>query len=283
MIFFMALTFSVLNMQAYASDKTAAYPYAVVAGGSKGIGYAIAEALARRHYNLVLIARHMDNLVAAKNRLENKYGIHVEVLAKDLAMKETAPEIARFCTENDLPVKMLCNVAGLGGVNDYLSIPVDTVRYMVDLNITSCMVLTQLMLPILEKNTPSYILNVTSMAGFAPIPGKNVYSATKSAVVFFSYSLRYQLKKKHISVSCLAPEPVYTKPSIIKDTKEKLGWIGDKMALQPERVGEVAVRKTLKKQMIIIPGVIAKTSSIFVRILPRRWVTAIYARRTLKK
>src|SRR5450432_4741229 len=53
-------------------------PYALVAGGSKGIGYAIAEALAKRGYNLILIARHADSLIAAKNKLESCYKIHVE-------------------------------------------------------------------------------------------------------------------------------------------------------------------------------------------------------------
>lgn len=53
--------------------------YAVIAGGSKGIGYAIAEALAKRGYNLLLIARHMDSLVSAKRKLENAYHINVEI------------------------------------------------------------------------------------------------------------------------------------------------------------------------------------------------------------
>src|SRR5687767_13433588 len=59
--------------------------YALVAGGSKGIGYAIAEALARRRYNLILIARHPDSLQAAKKKLESAYHIHVELLVNDLS------------------------------------------------------------------------------------------------------------------------------------------------------------------------------------------------------
>ena len=69
--------------------------YALVAGGSKGIGFGIAEALARRHYNLVLIARHSDSLIAAKHRLETTYNIHVEILPYDLSKETTAEEIAR--------------------------------------------------------------------------------------------------------------------------------------------------------------------------------------------
>jgi short-subunit dehydrogenase len=253
-------------------------PFALVAGGSKGIGYAIAQALAKRGYNLILIARHVDSLVAAKNKLESAYPIHVELLAYDLSLNETATEIAQWCTARDIPLKMLCNVAGFGGAKDYLSLPLDTLRYMINLNIGSAMALSLTLLPLLEKNAPSYILNVASMAGFAPIPVKNMYSATKSAIIFFSYSLRYQLKKKNISVSVLCPGPVFTKPSIIKDTKDKLGWLGMQMAVSPERVGEIAVRKTLKKKLVIVPGALSKMMSILVRLLPRRMIVSIYNR-----
>ena len=251
-------------------------PYALIAGGSKGIGYAIAEALAKRKFNLILIARHSDSLIAAKNKLESKYNIHVEILQYDLSKKEAATEIATWCTEKNIYLKMLCNVAGFGGTKDYLTLSPDSLRYMVDLNIESCMSLSLTLLPLLEKNAPSYILNVGSMAGFAPIPVKNMYSATKSAVVFFSYSLRYQLKEKNISVSVLCPGPVYTKPEIKADTKKKLGWLGDQMAVSPKRVGEIAVRKTLDKKLVIIPGTLNKVMAFVIRVLPRRWVVALY-------
>ena len=257
--------------------------YALVAGGSKGIGYALAEALAKRKYNLILIARHADSLLAAKHKLESAYHIHVELLVNDLSREQAADEIAQWCNERNIHLKMLCNVAGSGGAKDYLSLPLETLRYMVRLNIESCMALTLRLLPLLEKNAPSYILNVASMAGFAPIPVKNIYAATKSAVIFFSYALRYQLQDKAISVSCLAPGPVFTKPSIEKDTKEKLGWIGMKMAVPPERVGEIAIRKTLKKRMIIVPGTLAKISSILIRLLPRRTIVALYDRAGRRK
>jgi uncharacterized protein len=251
--------------------------YALVAGGSKGIGYAIAEALAKRHYNLVLIARHADSLLAAKQRLEALYSIHVEIIIKDLSGDKAAEEIAAWCNEKNIPLKVLCNVAGFGGARDYLTLPLDSVRYMVRLNIESVMALTLTLLPLLEKNSPSHILNVGSMAGFAPIPVKNGYSATKSALIFFSYALRYQLKEKNISVSCLCPGPVFTKPSIRQDTKEKLGWFGMQMAVPVYKVGEVAVRKTLKGRMMIIPGTLPKITSAIIRFLPRRWVTSIYS------
>ena len=251
-------------------------PYALVAGGSKGIGYGIAVALARRGYNLILIARHADSLREAKIKLQSLYPIRVETLSIDLSFDESATAIAEWCTTRDIPLKILCNVAGFGGSRDYLSLPLDSLRYMINLNIGSAMALTLTLLPLLEKNAPSYVLNVASMAGFAPIPVKNIYSATKSAVVFFSYSLRYQLEEKNISVSVLCPGPVFTKPEIKKDTKEKLGWIGMRMAVPPLQVGEVAIRETLNRKLVIIPGTLSKVMAFLVRVLPRRLVVAIY-------
>jgi uncharacterized protein len=277
---------SIVNLNSFMTEQhsdTLSGDYALIAGGSKGIGYGIAEALAKRKFNLVLIARHMDSLSAAKRKLESAYGIQVEILQFDLSKEESAKSIADWCTENNIRLKMLCNVAGFGGEHDYLSLDLEKLRYMVRLNVESAMALTLTLLPLLEKNAPSYILNVSSMAAFAPIPKKNMYSATKSALSFFSYSLKYQLKDRNISVSLLAPGPVYTKPEIIKDTRQTLGWFGDWIALMPDKVGEVAVRRTLKGRFMIIPGTVAKVTSVFIRAMPIGWMTALYGKAGKRK
>jgi uncharacterized protein len=277
------LTLSVVSVQAQSGDlkgdtASADGYYALVAGGSKGIGYAIAEALAKRKYNLILIARNTDTLAIAKSKLEAKYNVSVQTLSYDLSVESSAHAIAAWCVGRDIKLKMLCNVAGLGGDDDYLELSLDSVRYMVNLNVESGLAMTMLLLPLLEKNSPAYVLNVASLAGLAPIPSKNVYSATKSAVIYFSYALRYQLKSKKIKVSCLAPGPVFTKESIRQETTRTLGWLGKKMAVPPARVGEVAVRKTLKGRMLIIPGTLARLSSVVIRVMPRRMAAALYSR-----
>ena len=140
-----------LNISKQAIDTTFSRPYALIAGGSKGIGYALAEAWAKRNYNLILIARHWDSLATAKHKIESAYGIHVELLSYDLSREEAAIEIAIWCAERNIPLKALCNVAGAGGARDYLNTTLDSLRYMVRLNIESCMALTLTLLPLLEK------------------------------------------------------------------------------------------------------------------------------------
>lgn len=252
---------------------------ALVAGGSKGIGFSIAEALAKRNWDLVLVARHLTGLEDAKTKLEKAYGIEVHLLQQDLSQTEAPDVLWAYCEQQGLQIQMLCNVAGFGGEKDYLELPPDSIRYMMRLNFESAVMLTHKFLPMLEQNGPSYILNVASMAGFAPMPIKNIYAATKAAVVFFSYSLRQQLKGKKVSVSCLAPGPVYTKPAIVETTHKSLGkTFGDWMEVPPEKVGEIAIRRTLKGRPMIVPGNLANFSSGIIRFLPLRWMAAIYGR-----
>src|SRR6266550_5823685 len=127
-------------------------PYALISGGSKGIGYAIAEALAKRNYNLLLIARHKESLDIAKNKLESTYAIHAEMLVFDITKKEAIDKIVQWCIEKDIRLKMICNVSGMGGANDYLSLPLDDLRYMIHVNLESQIALCLGLIPLLEKN-----------------------------------------------------------------------------------------------------------------------------------
>jgi uncharacterized protein len=256
--------------------------YALVSGGSKGIGFAIASALAKRKFNLILIARNAEDLNDAKTKLENIHPVIVETLSLDLKDKEAAEKIGNWCSERNLPVSVLCNVTGIGGSADYLSNSLDESLYMHRLNMEPAISLTHYLLPLLKKNQPAFILNVSSMAGFAPIFIKNIYSASKSAMIFFSYSLRYQLKADRISVSCLCPGPVFTRPAIEKETLAKLGKFGKWMAVSPGKIGEAAIDQTFKKKMLIVPGTLPRAVSTLIRILPRRFVCWLYYKLSVK-
>src|SRR6185503_6791329 len=100
-------------------------------------GYAIAEALAKRKYDLVLIARHQSTLEMAKEELEMKYGVKVSILICDLSREDSAEEVASWCMENNIPLNILCNSVGIGGTADYLSSTLEEMQFMVRLNIES--------------------------------------------------------------------------------------------------------------------------------------------------
>jgi uncharacterized protein len=253
--------------------------WALIAGGSKGIGLGIAEALALRKWNLLLVARNENDLAAAKSRIENSYSVKVETLPCDLSREDSAEIVYDWFLKKNAEIKLLCNAAGLGGSKDFPDLSADAARSMVRLNFESAIALCYRFLPVLKKNAPSYILNVASMAGFAPFPTKSIYSATKASLISFSYSLRNILRADQISVSCLCPGPVFTKSAIEEETDRQLGAFGRHMAVEPINVGEAAIRQMLSGKLIIVPGILARISSFLLRILPGRFTARILSKR----
>jgi short-subunit dehydrogenase len=250
--------------------------WALIAGGSKGIGFSIAKALAKRKYNVLLIARNYEDLINAKINLQNKFKIQVEVLSCDLSLSGSSKIIFDWCSHKNFEIKILCNAAGMGGSKDFPELPLDDLRTMIRLNLESVMALCFTFIPLLKQTSRSFILNIGSMAGFAPIPIKSVYASTKSSIISFSYSLKYLLKENNISVSCVCPGPVFTKPSIEMETIKQLGWPGKMMAVESDKAGECAVQGMLKGKMIIIPGKLAKLISYLLRIIPHRFTAHIF-------
>ena len=151
------------------NDSTLTGSYALIAGGSKGIGLGIAEALAKRNYDLFLIARNADDLAGAKNKLENEFRVQVEILSCDLSHSDSPETIYAWCIKKNPQLKILCNAAGMGGSGDFPELSLQDSRTMIRLNLESAVSLSHLFIPLLKINAPSYILNVGSMAGFAPI------------------------------------------------------------------------------------------------------------------
>ncbi|HEY4936456.1 MAG TPA: SDR family NAD(P)-dependent oxidoreductase [Puia sp.] len=250
--------------------------WALVTGGSKGIGFSIAESLAKREYNIVLVARNQIELLIAKSKLEKNFNIEVEIISCDLSISESAKIISDWCNSRGFELKILCNAAGMGGSKDFFDLPLNDLRTMIRVNLESTIALCSTLIPQLKINAPSYILNIGSLAGFAPIPLKNVYASTKSALHSFSYSLRYLLKNDKISVSCLCPGPVFTKPSIEKETIKQLGWFGKQMAVETSVVGELAVQAMLRHKIIIVPGKLATIVSYLLRIIPGQFLAYIF-------
>jgi|SRR5450432_233 len=258
--------------------------WALIAGGSKGIGFSIAEDLAKRKYSLFLIARNQDDLIQAKARLEINFHIQVEILSCDLSLSESSQNIFDWIKNWKPDINILCHAAGMGGSIDFPDLPLGDLRTMIRLNFESAVALSYMFIPLLKQSAPSYILNISSMAGFSPIPIKNVYASTKSALMFFSYSLKYQLKENNISVSCFCPGPVFTKLSIEKETIKQLGWIGKQMSFSSDQAGEAAVKGMFKRKMIIVPGKLAGFFSYLLRILPYPFIAFVfYANRKQRK
>jgi short-subunit dehydrogenase len=249
--------------------------WAFIAGGSKGLGRSLAEALAKRKFNLLLIARNQSELEAVRDELERRYPVQVEILSADLSTPESIFLIHAWCVANKFEIKVFCYAAGLGGSKDFQNLPLEDVRKMIRVNLDSAVALTYLMIPLLKQTVPSHILFIGSLAGFAPLTVKAVYAASKSALHSFAFSLRQMTKADQISVSCACPGPLFTKDSIEKETIRQLGWIGKQMAVKPADAGEIMIRNMLKGHRLIIPGKLATFFSWMLRLFPDRLIARI--------
>jgi short-subunit dehydrogenase len=252
---------------------------ALITGGSKGIGASIAEALARRKVDLLIVARNEQDLKEIQLRLEQKYKITVLTMSCDLSQPETEEKLEEWVKGSGNDLNIFCHVAGMGGSRDFRELSAEELRNMIRTNFETGVELCRRMLPTLKKNAPSYILLVGSMAGFSPIPQKAIYSATKSALYFFARSLNRILKNDGVKVSCLSPGPVFTKSSIEEETIRQLGKMGKWMAMPPAEIGEYAVSQMFRGRMLIIPGGLNRFFSFLLRSLPQQLLVNLFYRK----
>jgi short-subunit dehydrogenase len=249
--------------------------YALITGGSKGIGKALAEKLAAKKYNILLVARSENLLKENAAELEKKFGVKTDFFVADISTQDSAKKIADWCNSKNYDVSVLINNAGYGLGGAFKELSLDEQLNMMQLNMQSLVQLTHLMLPVLKKNKDkSYILNVASTAAHQAVPFLAVYAATKAFVLSFSRSTHHELKTENISVSCLCPGPTDTY------FMDRAGMKGFKKAMKqaerfnmtPEAVAEIALKGLFAGKLEIIPGGSNKAGAFFSRTLPKKLV-----------
>lgn len=182
----------------------------LVTGASSGIGRALAEEHAKKKRDLVVLARRKEELDDVKRELENKYGISVYVLAKDLNAPGACREVFDELKGEGITIDYLFNNAGFGGKGNFHEQEWEMIKGMIGLNITSLTELTHLFLPEMIKRGKGRILNTSSTAGFMPGPLQAVYFATKAYVNSFSNAVAYEVKDSGVTVTALCPGAVKT-------------------------------------------------------------------------
>ena len=175
---------------------------ALITGASSGLGREVAWQLAPDAHALILVARNLEQLEALKAELARKHaGLNVFVYGLDLRDGEKTDAFLLWLGENNLRVNFLVNNAGHGDYGDFETADWAKIESMIALNITALTRLTHRLIPMLKSFEDSAILNVSSIAGFLPIPQLAVYSATKAYVTSFSEALRIELRDLGISLT----------------------------------------------------------------------------------
>jgi short-subunit dehydrogenase len=177
---------------------------AVVTGASSGIGAVYAQRLAKRGYDLVLVARNEERLKALASRLTAETGRTVETVKADLGDKA---DLARVETllKDDKSITLLVNNAGVGGTAPLLQADVDKMEDMITLNITALTRLTYAAIPGFVARGGGAVINIASIVAIAPELLNGVYGGSKAFVLAFSQSLKHELADKNIKVQAVLP------------------------------------------------------------------------------
>lgn len=177
---------------------------ALITGASSGIGAVYADRLARRGYDLILVARDQPRLNELASRLSSDTGRAVEVLAADLGERADLRRVEAKLRE-DASITMLVNNAGIGTHLPLLESDVEQMTRMVDLNVTALMRLTYAAVPGFVVRGRGTVINISSIAAIAPEILNGVYGGTKAFVVAFSQSLQHELSAKGLRVQAVLP------------------------------------------------------------------------------
>lgn len=178
--------------------------YALITGATGGIGYELAKLFAKDNYNLVLVARSNEELESTSHDMA-AYGVEVVTISKDLFNREEAFELCDEIKERGIEIDVLVNNAGQGVYGLFKDNEIARELDIVDLNISSTVILTKHFIREMIARNEGKILNLASIASTAPGPWQAVYHGTKAFVLSFTESIRSEVKESEITVTALLP------------------------------------------------------------------------------
>ena len=182
---------------------------ALVTGASAGIGAVYAQRLAKRGYDLILVARNAERLKTLADRLATETGRSVSTIAADLNNKVDLLKIEKVLRD-DNSITLLVNNAGIGSVASVLNSNVDEMEAMIDLNITALTRLSYAVAPVFAAKGSGTIVNISSVVGVAVEMLNGVYSASKSYVLSFGHALQRDLADKGVRIQTVLPAATAT-------------------------------------------------------------------------
>jgi short-subunit dehydrogenase len=246
--------------------------WAVVAGGSEGIGAAFAEALARRGLSLVLLARRPEPLAATAQRLRDEHGVEVRTLALDLASAAVAVEVAAATAELDVGL-LVCSAA-VSRVAPFFAVPLAEKERMLDVNCRAPLALVHALGERMLARGRGGIVLLSSLAGIYGGPYVATYAASKAFLCLLAESLAEETAAHGVDVLACVAGPTRT-PTYAREASGRFA------PMEPATVAEQTLA-ALGHKTVVIPGSFNRLSSRLLRLLPRRWLVKLVAAQTRK-
>lgn len=222
--------------------------YALITGGTSGIGAAFADQLAEKGLNIVLVARRKNLLQSKATELIQKYKIDVKIVQADLTNIEDYKKIFDATEHQEIGIVVAC--AGMENHGLFTKIESQKLINEIQLNVTSLMSITHHFVQKMVPRKRGGVLLVSSMIGHMPNPYFSNYAGTKAFVLNFGTSLNGEMKKHNIDVTVLSPGPTNT-PMV-----EGMNVDMSKFPMtihEPEYTAKVGL-DALGKNPLVIPG-----------------------------
>jgi short-subunit dehydrogenase len=240
---------------------------AIITGASKGLGKALALEMASRGYEMLIVARSAALLETLAAEITSRFNVKVHVLALDLAQDEASQTIVDWCRDAAFQPSVLINNAGYACWGYFHVLPLSSQLPMLALNVQGMVSLTHRVLPLLQKQPKAYILNVCSTSAYQPVPTMSLYAASKAFVRSFTRSLRYELRKGPVSVTCLSPGPMATN-FIAQANMQAMQETAKKFEMKADDVARAGVKAMFAGRGEVIPGWMNVLSVGFSKVLP---------------
>ncbi|MCD4804041.1 MAG: SDR family NAD(P)-dependent oxidoreductase [Anaerolineales bacterium] len=224
-----------------------------ISGAAGGLGKAFAVECARRGWDLFLTDLNSEQLEILAAALRRTYGIHVLYKECNLMDPDSRQELFLSITSGSYRFRGLINVAGLDVEGMFRERSRDDIRGIVRLNVEGTLEVTHSLLEIMDPMQSFWIITVSSLAAFFPIPVKATYAASKRFLLDFSLALRDEVKAQGVTVTVLCPAGLPTTSSAVEGI-EAQGLMGQ---LTTQNIGYVARRtldQALRGKSIVVPG-----------------------------
>jgi short-subunit dehydrogenase len=177
----------------------------LITGASSGIGEAFARRLAAEGRNLLLVARSGAKLSRLCDELKSEYQVHAGFVALDLTELDADERLFSETEKQGLEVDLLINNAGFGSAGDFATLDLGRELEMINLNVRALVALTHRYLNPMRERRRGTIINVSSAAGFQPLPFMATYAATKAFVSSFTEAIAEENRPFGIHVMALCP------------------------------------------------------------------------------
>ncbi len=177
----------------------------LITGASSGIGLALAHEFAKHGHHVVLVSRSRDALEALAKELREQCRIIATPIVKDLSQAYAAQELFDDLRDAGLTIDMLVNNAGIGVYGNVADNDPKRLHDLLAINIVALTELARLFLPGMLERKSGRVLNIGSLAGYAPGPGFAVYYASKAYVHSLSEALWQETRGTGVTVTCLCP------------------------------------------------------------------------------